>query len=173
MRKIFESLEKFSIVPSLLVKFTDSEKTHQTMRNYAQGEDTYYKRLNVDHGLEKMPLDHWIKGLWKPLERLGLGFDAEEKDADEIEATVVPGGSSLSKMEEATLAYLARDFDPDFDSYAPPKVMLDQTAEKLVRMRRARAKQGGLRWETFIGKHLEKGQARKDSSVPESGWGVT
>ncbi|KAL1310761.1 hypothetical protein AAFC00_001013 [Neodothiora populina] len=153
IRKIFEGLEKFSIVPSLLVKFTDSEKTHQTMRNYAKGEHKYYKRLNVDTGLEKMPLDHWVKGLWKPLKSLGI---SQLQETDQVEAKVEPGGVSLTKMEQATFAYLNRDFDAAFDSYAAPKDMMDQTAQKLVRLRRARAKAGGPRWETFIGKHLSK-----------------
>lgn len=168
VRTIFQGLEKFSIVPSLLVKFTDSEKTHQTMRNYAQGENRYYKRLNVDTGLETMPLDHWIEGLWTPLEslRAGSGAEVEKKDAGETGATKVPGGQSLTKMEQATLAYLQREFDPKFDTYAPPKTMLDQTAEKLVRLRRARAKLGGLRWETFTGQHLERSAATEGSGVP-------
>lgn len=130
------------------------------MRNYAQGEHTYYKRLNVDGGLESMPLDHWIKGLWKPLEKLGKELGIEEKEEDDssekIQAEMKPGGASLSKMEQATFAYLQREFDPEYDTYAPPQTMLDQTAEKLVRLRRARAKAGGPRWETFIGKGLKE-----------------
>ena len=164
-RKIFEKLEKFSVIPSLLVKFTESEKQHQTMRNYAQGEHTYYKRLNVTTGLESMPLDYWIKGLWKPLARLsGASGTDEEQEVknEEVEAKIVPGGTSLTKMEEATQDYLDREFNPDFDSYAPPKTMLDQTAEKLVRLRRARAKLGGPRWDTFTGKHLKKGAGAED-----------
>jgi len=128
------------------------------MRNYAQGEHTYYKRLNVTTGLESMPLDHWIKGLWRPLTKLPGDMEGVElKEAEEItEAKIVPGGASLTRMEDVTFAYLEREFDPDFDSYAPPKVMLDQTAEKLVRLRRARARLGGIRWETFIGKHIRR-----------------
>lgn len=113
-RKVFEKLEKFSVIPSLLIKFTESEKQHQVMRNYAQGEHTYYKRLNVTSGLESMPLDHWVKGLWKPLARLGnFGADGQ---GEVVKATVEPGGDSLTKMEKATLAYLEREFDPEFDT---------------------------------------------------------
>lgn len=183
MKKIFEKLEKFSVIPSLLVKFTESEKQHQTMRNYAHGEHTYYKRLNVTTGLERMPLDHWVKGPWRPLSRLGeaigvastapagneengdlKGENAEGNEEKVVKAKVVPGGSSLCTMEEATFKYLNREFDPEFDSYAPPKVMLEQTAEKLVRLRRARARLGGPRWETFIGKHLRRDSGRDDAS---------
>lgn len=202
-RSIFEKLEKFSVIPSLLVKFTESEKQHQTMRNYAHGEHTYYKRLNVTTGLEDMKLDSWIGGLWKPLLRLGgaLGSigskeaeaeveaevqsevqeggearpeeDDDQGDEDEeaegktesilLEATVVPGGASLTRMEEATFTYLERPFDPVFDSYERPKVMLMQTAEKLVRLRRARARMGGIRWETFVGRHLRPGEHAKEA----------
>lgn len=137
-------IEKISVIPNLLVKYTESEKQHHTMRNYAQGEHTYYKRLNVSTGLERMPLDHWVTGPWKP--------PGDEK-AKEV---VVPGGKSLGIMEEKTAAYLERAFDPEFDTYNRPAVMLQQTAEKLVRQRRARAREGGIRWETFIGKHMDK-----------------
>ena len=37
------------------------------------------------------------------------------------------------------------------DSYAPPLTMLRQAAEKLVRQRRAREEEGGVRWDTFVG----------------------
>lgn len=112
-----------------------------------------------------MPLDHWVKGLWSPLARLGSELGSQEEDEDGKEngredekmgARVVPGGASLTKMEEATTAYLKREFDPNFDTYAPPKTMLDQSAEKMVRLRRARAQLGGERWDTFIGKYLTK-----------------
>lgn len=80
-----------------------------------------------------------------------------------LEATVVPGGASLTRMEEATFTYLERPFDPVFDSYERPKVMLMQTAEKLVRLRRARARMGGIRWETFVGRHLRPGERAKEA----------
>lgn len=137
-------IEKISVIPNLMVKYTESEKQHHAMRVHAEGENTYYKRLNVTKGLERMPLDHWIRGPWKP--------PGDEK----AEKMVVPGGASLNIMEEKTKTYLERDFDPEFDSYNRPAVMLKQTAEKLVRQRRARAREGGLRWETFIGKHIER-----------------
>jgi hypothetical protein len=130
-------LEKRAVLQNILIKYTEGEKQHEMMRNYAQGEHTWYKRLNVSDGLERMPLDDWQKG----------EFHGEQN---------VPGGASLTRMEEATNRYLERDFDPSVDSYAPPGTMLKQAAEKLVRQRRAREALGGPRWDAFIGKHLLK-----------------
>lgn len=138
-------VEKFSILPNLLVKFTESELVHEVLRGYTGGEHTWYKRLNVSSGLENMPLDHWVKG---PHKASSVGGD---------EAKVVPGGATLTKMEVETEKYLAREFDQELDDYAAPKVMLSQVAEKLVRQRRARAREGGVRWKTFIARNDEIG----------------
>ncbi|KAJ9626872.1 hypothetical protein H2203_003328 [Taxawa tesnikishii (nom. ined.)] len=127
-------IENLAVIRSLLVKYTESEHTHVFMRDHAKGEHTWYKRLNVTTGLEDMPLDHWVSGLYQ---------DSK---------TDVPGGATLTRMEVETAKYLDRAFDPELDDYAAPRVMLRQAAEKLVRQRRARAKEGGLRWQTFIGK---------------------
>ena len=129
-------LEKRAIVQNLLIKYTEGEKQHHQMREHAHGEHTWYKRLNVSNGLERMPLDDWKQGDWhgKP----------------------TAGGTSLTYMEDCTKKYLEREFDPEVDSYAPPSRMLAQAAEKLVRQRRARAREGGIRWETFIGKQLHR-----------------
>ncbi|KAK5135717.1 hypothetical protein LTR08_004703 [Meristemomyces frigidus] len=133
-------LEKRAIVQNLLVKYTEGEKQHLQMREHAHGEHTWYKRLNVSHGLENMPLDDWKHGDWhgKP----------------------TPGGVSLTHMEASTEKYLGREFDPAVDSYAPPSRMLTQAAEKLVRQRRARAREGGARWETYIGGHLHRAEGQ-------------
>ena len=128
-------LEKRAVIQNLLIKYTEGEKQHHQMREHAHGENTWYKRLNVSHGLESMPLDAWVKGDWQGQSN-------------------TPGGASLSHMEEATKRYLHREFDPAIDSYGPPKTMLEQAAEKLVRQRRARERLGDLRWDTFVGKHL-------------------
>lgn len=136
VKKLFSKLEKFSVLPSLLIKYTESEKQHQTMVGFARGEHTWYKRLNVDKGLESMPLDHWVKGPYK--------------SPGDASAETRAGGETLNKMEAATATYLGRGYDPDMDTYAPPATMLAQAAEKLVRQRRARARQGGVRWTTFI-----------------------
>ncbi|KAI7233943.1 hypothetical protein KC330_g5074 [Hortaea werneckii] len=126
-------MEKRAVVANLLIKYTEGEKQHHQMREHARGEHTWYKRLNVSSGLENMPLDDWVSGTWHGREG-------------------VPGGGSLSRMEEVTEGYLNRGFEPSVDSYAEPKVMLGQAAEKLVRMRRARERGGGVRWDVFVGK---------------------
>ena len=128
-------LEKRAVVQNLLIKYTEGEKQHTQMREHAHGEHTWYKRLNVSDGLQNMPLDDWIKGDWQGQAN-------------------TPGGASLTRMEEATNKYLERDFDQTIDSYAPPSTMLRQAAEKLVRQRRAREAEGGVRWDTFIGRYL-------------------
>ena len=142
VKSLFEGLEKFSIIPNLLIKFTESEKNHLTMRASAKGENTWYKRLNVAAGLEKMPLDHWVTGVY------GTGKE-EPKE--------VPGGATLKRMEDATEAYIHADFDNRYDGYAAPGVKIRQTAERLVRQRRARAKLGGERWTTFIARPVVQG----------------
>lgn len=144
-----QALEKRAVIQNLLIKYTEGEKQHTQMREHARGEHTWYKRLNVSSGLENMALDDWVKGEWQG-----------ERD--------VPGGKSLTRMEEATLKYLEREFDPKLDSYAPPKVMLSQAAQKLVRQRRERERLGGKRWETFVGQDLHK-EARKDSGLEGNG----
>lgn len=136
VKSILKALENFSVIQEMLIKLTESEKQHQFTRGYARGEHTWYKRLNVSTGLEKMPLDHWVKGPWRA--------------NDTAEERVIPGGASLTMMQDATEAYLNIPFDAKFEDYARPGTMLEQTAEKLVRQRRARARQGGPRWETFI-----------------------
>ena len=128
-------LEKRAVIQNLLIKYTEGEKQHYQMREHAHGEHLWYKRLNVSKGLEGLPLDEWKAGEWN-------GQDN------------VPGGATLSRMEDATHQYLEREFDPAIDSYAPPSTMLHQAAEKLVRQRRARERLGGVRWETFVGQHL-------------------
>ncbi|RMY67461.1 hypothetical protein D0862_15083 [Hortaea werneckii] len=133
-------LEKRAVVQNLLIKYTAGEKQHHQMREHARGEHTWYKRLNVSRGLENMPLDDWVAGSWQ-------GSPGP-----------IPGGSSLTRMEHVTQAYLERGFEPDVDSYAEPKVLLHQAAEKLVRMRRARERGGGVRWDVFVGMGLGRGK---------------
>ncbi|KAF2487154.1 acyl transferase/acyl hydrolase/lysophospholipase [Neohortaea acidophila] len=130
-------LEKRAVIRNLLIKYTEGEKQHYQMREYAHGEHHWYKRLNVSDGLQNMPLDSWERGEWQGQAN-------------------VPGGATLTKMEDATAAYLEREYDPMVDTYAPPSTMLRQTAEKLARQRRAREKEGGIRWEAFLGKHLSR-----------------
>ena len=157
-------LESRAVIRNLLVRYTEGEKLHHQMREHAHGkssdsllvcnrssltttgEHLYYKRLNVSHGLESMPLDDWRKGDWH-----------DQKDMN--------GGATLTAMEEVTSKYLERSFDAEVDSYAPPAVMLRQTAEKLVRQRRARERLGGPRWDTFVGKGLSRMPAATNSAT--------
>lgn len=130
-------LEKRAVIQNLLIKYTEGEKQHHFMRQYAEGENTWYKRLNVNEGLGTMSLDEWVSGEWHG-----------EKN--------VKGGETLTKMEQVTQDYLEREFDADIDSYAPPRTMVEQAAEKLVRQRRARERLGGPRWDVFVGKNLHR-----------------
>ncbi|KAB8345930.1 hypothetical protein FH972_022983 [Carpinus fangiana] len=139
-----KTAEKIAVFRNLLVKYTDGEKRHKDMKERARGEHSWYKRLNVDEGLQSMPLDDWRRGSWKD-------------PATGVEA-IVNGGASLTHMEQVTHAYLTRAYNHDRgDSYAPPSVMIKQTAEKLVRTRRARMatrEQNPIRWDTFMGRYL-------------------
>ena len=173
-------LEKRAVLQNLLIKYTEGEKQHEMMRSHARGEHTWYKRLNVSEGLERMALDDWEKGAYGETEAgveavggvggsgggsggvggfVGVGSDGAKK------GNHVPGGASLTRMQEATEVYLKRGFNPAVDSYAPPGVMLAQAAEKMVRQRRAREREGGERWDIFVGRGLgvQKGPKR---------WGV-
>jgi hypothetical protein len=107
----------------------------------AKGEYRWYKRLNVSTGLENMKLDNWENGMWK--------------NPETGKESVVPGGKTLTRMEKVTEAYLTRE--KEYREYAPPKVMLAQTAERLVRHRRAREAtkdHDPMRWQTYMGQWL-------------------
>lgn len=142
-------LEKRAVIQNLLIKYTEGEKQHLTMRQYAQGEHLWYKRLNVSKGFEDMPLDYWDKGDWE--------------DPKTGKTTTVNGGKSLTRMEEATQTELSRGFDPNIDSYAPPNVMLRQAAQKLVLQRRAREEMGGKRWDAFVGRFLKAAKPEEET----------
>ncbi|KAK1809205.1 hypothetical protein LTR12_016446 [Friedmanniomyces endolithicus] len=113
------------------VKYIEGQRQHYQMREAAHGEKSWYKRIDVA-GVERMQQDEWIKGSYKNLKNF-------------------PGGATLTAIEEATDKDLHRPFDKMLDSYASPGLMLRQTAEKLVRQRRARERLGGPRWTTFVG----------------------
>ena len=138
--------EKRAVIQNLLIKYTEGEKQHFNMREYAHGEHLWYKRLNVSSGLEYLMLDDWKSGDWNGQSN-------------------VPGGATLNRMEDATNIYLERDFDPTIDSYAPPSRILRQAAEKLVRQRRAREREGGTRWESFVGQHLPRAHGATNGSA--------
>ena len=45
-------LENRAIIQNVLIRYTEGERQHHQMREYAHGEHTWYKRLNVDKGFE-------------------------------------------------------------------------------------------------------------------------
>lgn len=146
--------EKFAVFRNALIKYTDGEEKHQTLLIRAQGENSWYKRLNVSTGLESLPLDHWKRGMWM---NPTTGIKA-----------VVDGGATMSIMETATKAFLERELDVTFDGYAPPGVKVSHIAEKLVRQRRSRqanAEFDRVRWDTYMGKYLS-GQFSKHIDGP-------
>lgn len=117
------------------------------MARTAQGQHTWYKRLNVSEGLEGLALDNWKKGAWT-------------NPADGT-TKFVPGGATLTKMEQVTERYLTRDIQVEYDGYAAPRTKLRQIAEKLVRTRRARQAAARIpstgtarRYDTYMGKYL-------------------
>jgi hypothetical protein len=55
--------ETFAVFKNMLVKYTQGEERHQTMVREAKGEWNWYKRLNVDTGLQNMKLDNWEKSV--------------------------------------------------------------------------------------------------------------
>jgi hypothetical protein len=138
--------EKLAVFKNVLIKYTEGEDRHKMMRTIAKGEHRWYKRLNVDKGLQDLKLDNWEKGPWKNPQT------GETKD--------VNGGKTLSRMEQATKAYLERDTKEapgGLKEYQPPKVVLEQVAERLVRARRLReaTKNEDLkRWQTHMGQWL-------------------
>jgi hypothetical protein len=151
--------ETFAVFKNMLVKYTQGEERHQSMLHQAKGDWTWYKRLNVNTGMENMKLDNWEKSI----ETTTVVEHGKEKQ----KKVVVPGGKSLKRMEDATTAYLSREVNAELKEYAAPKVMLAQAAEKMVRHRRAREKTAEvdpLRWDSFMGKRL---RIRVDSTEME------
>ncbi|EMD85806.1 hypothetical protein COCC4DRAFT_207232 [Bipolaris maydis ATCC 48331] len=138
--------EKLAVFKNLLIKYTEGEDRHKMMRTIAKGEHRWYKRLNVDKGLEGLPLDHWVKGKWT--------------NPQTNETKVVNGGKTLTIMETVTRAYLDRitiASPGNLTEYQPPKIVLKQVAERLVRHRRLREATKGedlKRWQTHMGQWL-------------------
>lgn len=151
--------EKFAVFKNVLIKYTEGEDRHKMMRTIARGEHRWYKRLNVNNGLEDMKLDNWEKGVWTNPQ---TGITKE-----------VPGGKTLSRMEKVTNEYLNRDEAEKriLLEYAPPKVVIQQVAERLVRHRRLReaTKSDDLkRWETHMGQWLTGTLEGEDSMIKKS-----
>lgn len=155
-----KAAEKFAVFKNVLIKYTEGEDMHRAMLHNARGEHRWYKRLNVSTGLEKMKLDNWEAGPWRaprPTTTTTSSSSSFPATAAGAPAPTVPGGASLARMESATAAYLSRDADRAFDTYAAPKVMLSQAAEKLARARRERERSSPRyerRWQTFMGRWL-------------------
>jgi hypothetical protein len=131
----------------MLVKYTDGEVKHHMLLRKAEGMHAWYKRLNVDTGLEDMKLDNW--------EHL------EQEDTVTGDIQTIPGGKTLNTIQEVTDKYLSRVKEiRELNEYAPPSVMIRQTAEKLVRCRRARERSAEgsdfdkQRWDSLMGRHL-------------------
>lgn len=147
--------EKLAVIKHALVKYTEGEEKHQDMKKLARGEHKWYKRLNVSTGLGEMKLDDWRAGTYKdPM----TGIETE-----------IPGGATLTRLEELTKDYLVREYDHDFDSYASPRIMLQQIAEKMVRTRRAREKTAANepeRWDTYMGRYLTGGHRLSEIDAP-------
>jgi|SRR5579871_2482903 len=131
----------------MLVKYTDGEVKHDMLLRKAEGMHAWYKRLNVDTGLQDMKLDNWES--------------LEQIDPITHHKQTIPGGKTLNTIRDVTDKYLARSNQiRELKEYAPPIVMINQTAEKLVRCRRAREKSAEVnefdkqRWESLMGRHL-------------------
>ncbi|KAI4942845.1 hypothetical protein J4E91_009765 [Alternaria rosae] len=146
------TLRKFAkrtaVLKNTLIKYTEGQSRHRTMRTIAKGENRWYKRFEVTHGLEKMRADEWEHVIVP-----GKGEDGTLHFKD---------SRTLETIRTATEVYLNRqEADKSVNEYTAPREKLKQTAEKLVRMRRAREleamTQGGEKrkhWEAFMGKHL-------------------
>jgi hypothetical protein len=149
--------EKFAVFKNVLIKYTEGEKQHVNMMTIARGEHRWYKRLNVDKGLQDLKLDNWEKGSWT--------------NPQTGKTEVVNGGRTLSRMEEATNGYLTRtnlESPGGHKEYQPPKVVLQQVAERLVRHRRMReaTKADDLkRWQTYMGQWLTGELKPEDAMV--------
>jgi len=150
--------EKFAVFKNVLIKYTEGEDRHKMMRTIARGEHRWYKRLNVDRGLQNFPLDSWERGSWT--------------HPKTNERKIVSGGKTLSLMEEATAAYLAREHAEEaIKEYAPPQTVLRQVAERLVRHRRLREEtkmQNLRRWQTHMGQWLT-GELGPEDGMREPG----
>jgi len=148
--------EKFAVFKNVLIKYTEGEDRHKMMRTIARGEHRWYKRLNVDKGLEDLKLDNWEKGSWTN-PQTGI-------------AKEVVGGKTLSRMEKVTQAYLEREEAEKkiLLEYAPPKLVIQQVAERLVRHRRLReaTKHDDMRrWQTHMGQWLTGTLKEEDGMI--------
>lgn len=134
--------DRRAVFKNVLIKYAEGESRHKAMRTIAKGTHTWYKRFEVTHGLEKMGINQWERG---------SKMVAHSR-----------GDKTLNTIRTATEAYIhRRQRDVSTYEHAGPWIMLQQTAEKLVRMRRAREleamTEGGKKreqWGAYMGKHL-------------------
>lgn len=148
--------EKLAVFKNVLIKYTEGEDRHKMMRTIAKGEHRWYKRLNVDKGLHDLKLDNWEKGSWT--------------NPQTGETKVVQGGKTLSRMQQATFEYLTRQTleEPGgLKEYQPPRIVLQQVAERLVRHRRLRETtkaENLVRWQTHMGQWLT-GELKPEDAI--------
>lgn len=135
-------VERAAVFKDFLVKYTEGELTHETMNRVASGADRWYKRLNVSTGLGGIPLDAHLMS----------------KSTNEWDPR-----STAGTIKAATDLELSRDLDLRYDSNAPPKQVIKEIAQKLVRHRRAREflavngdPEDRKKWETFMGRDLRE-----------------
>lgn len=145
LKMVFRKLRgKWANFRHMETMYTDSEDRHKIMELI--GRDGWYKRLNVNQGLEDVSLGNWVKGEWtNPQTR---------------QRKIIPGGKTLTTMEEATRTYLNRDTVSSpggRTEHQLPKVIVEQVAERLVRHRRLREATKAddpTRWEKYMGQWL-------------------
>ncbi|EAT82920.2 hypothetical protein SNOG_09655 [Parastagonospora nodorum SN15] len=141
----------------LLQKWSEKFAVFKNVLYTTRGEHRWYKRLNVDKGLQDLKLDNWEKGSWT--------------NPQTGKTEVVNGGRTLSRMEAATDAYLSRshvESPGGFKEYQPPKIVLQQVAERLVRHRRLREATKAdnlMRWQTHMGQWLTGELKPEDAMV--------
>lgn len=155
-------------------KYIDCEGVHKTMLIKVETQSLWYKRLNIPFKLGIMATDEWQRG----------DFVEYETGRHVNGAT---GGKTLQKMTDYANAYF-ESLENDFESYAPPLTKIKDCAEKLVRFRRARARdvryrrdhrngpQLEKRWDTYRGRYLayrmeggnlQKGDVDRPLTIPD------
>ena len=115
--------ERLAIAKHILMRYTEGEVVHRTIRDNVGAEHLWYKRLNVDQGLGDMDLGDWQRGNWHDMPH--------------------SGGATLTRIEDATNAYLGREVlhtNDEIEWFLLPSELIDHTAERLVRHRIERRK---------------------------------
>lgn len=147
--------ERIALAKHLLIRYTEGEYIHRTIRETVANEQTWYRRLNVDVGLGYMGLGDWRRGSWW---NAATGQDENH-----------PGGATLTDMENATRNYLTRtnlNTENNIEWYLLPSEHLEHIAERLVRHRTERRKmikttEDRIRWHTHQGRWVT-GQKMED-----------